>query len=966
MITLGSTQFLHLKLDRITNGQVVDSSGQSNHGTIQVAPAQQPTAPAQQPTAPAQQPTAPQIVPDTTLGSCLSLNGSNQYINLPAGSIPTGKEITVSFWAYGGDALPKNSAIIEATDANGLTTLSIRLPWSDSTVYFGCGNDGTSTDSITQAAQPTDFKGAWTYWAFTKSATNGTMYIYRNGFLWQSGTGKTKPLPASTMVRLGATVVGGNYYYPGQIAQVRIYNQALTVDAIMHDMEADQTALSSFRKSYPIDFRLYNDDQQDVIAITDDPAGQNLHLEISNASAQVINLLAPSNATASSSNYHFALKFRPGVLSSASQQTQLPFAVFAINSSQTQTTLTQAFQAFMASSQATSQPVSDAVRASAINTASVLQGALQQLGWSPGFHQDADGSVTVYFLSTKTDALQPGEKRTVIFPNLSASGTGGARGTRVELLYQQLTFGSDLTPVQGRRQIHLSVVNERGQKAIPLHVGFVGFNTILNDGITSNSLTLRITNVLENGVIALNTNSSAPSMFIFSFDVDKDWALGTTGQVSAIGITPNDLQNWIKPSVENQGESPQWTVTPKSSKTTLAAGEALQLTIDTIVSSSPSGQTNLYVRYENIPGYWDGQFVVPIEKTPLLARGSNVGIGTNNPDRPLSIIGSGGGSELISFKDATGATKWHINQNLQNVPSPGLNIVETGVFDGRLFIQKGGNVGISTTQPKARLEVNGSDYQLAVTNQQNHSWGLVNWTDDNLYFQYREAGVFKNNALRLDKNGNLTIDGTASISGAVSIGGTLSIGPHSLEQDVIVQTPTITPGALPRVLATPLSMLTITGDGGGRLATKTGLVLTWLSGQVLINGTFSAQTKNFLIDHPTKPDHNLVHACLEGPEAAVYYRGEAQLEHGRATIHLPDYFEALTRKAGRTVVLTPKGREPFLLSYEDIVDGTFRVYGTSSDGEFSWEVKAVRADVGRLEVEVRKEVDSRKEFSSQV
>jgi len=52
--------------------------------------------------------------------------------------------------------------------------------------------------------------------------------------------------------------------------------------------------------------------------------------------------------------------------------------------------------------------------------------------------------------------------------------------------------------------------------------------------------------------------------------------------------------------------------------------------------------------------------------------------------------------------------------------------------------------------------------------------------------------------------------------------------------------------------------------------------------------------------------------------------------------------------------LTAKGKEPFRLSCEDVKDGQFKVYGTSHNGEFFWEVKAVRADVDELRTEVPK------------
>jgi hypothetical protein len=113
-------------------------------------------------------------------------------------------------------------------------------------------------------------------------------------------------------------------------------------------------------------------------------------------------------------------------------------------------------------------------------------------------------------------------------------------------------------------------------------------------------------------------------------------------------------------------------------------------------------------------------------------------------------------------------------------------------------------------------------------------------------------------------------------------------------------------------------------------------------------------TKNFNIPHPAKPGYRLVHSAIEGPEAGVYYRGEATLINGEATVTLPEYFEALTRLEGRTVQLTCKnGWSPLFIDGE-IVNGKFKVRTTGNGNlnqVFHWEVKAIRSDLPALEVE---------------
>jgi hypothetical protein len=47
------------------------------------------------------------------------------------------------------------------------------------------------------------------------------------------------------------------------------------------------------------------------------------------------------------------------------------------------------------------------------------------------------------------------------------------------------------------------------------------------------------------------------------------------------------------------------------------------------------------------------------------------------------------------------------------------------------------------------------------------------------------------------------------------------------------------------------------------------------AGDMTVRGTLNAPVKNFSVPHPLDPDHlQFVHGCIEGPEYAVFYRGQ--------------------------------------------------------------------------------------------
>ena len=103
-------------------------------------------------------------------------------------------------------------------------------------------------------------------------------------------------------------------------------------------------------------------------------------------------------------------------------------------------------------------------------------------------------------------------------------------------------------------------------------------------------------------------------------------------------------------------------------------------------------------------------------------------------------------------------------------------------------------------------------------------------------------------------------------------------------------------------------------------------------------------TKTFVINHPKDASKYLVHACLEGPEAGVYYRGTgtiAELETS-VIVELPDYVDALA--VDLTVQVTPIYNGAVrVLNASCVSNNKFTVYGDS--GDFWWHVYGRRASV---------------------
>lgn len=107
-------------------------------------------------------------------------------------------------------------------------------------------------------------------------------------------------------------------------------------------------------------------------------------------------------------------------------------------------------------------------------------------------------------------------------------------------------------------------------------------------------------------------------------------------------------------------------------------------------------------------------------------------------------------------------------------------------------------------------------------------------------------------------------------------------------------------------------------------------------------------TKTFVIDHPNHQDKYLVHACLEGPEAGVYYRGKGEITNGEETIiYLPEYTKYFTDFTIDITSIGKYNKTIYSVSEVEQIEETgnlkFSVYG--SNGSFFWKVFGKRQEI---------------------
>jgi hypothetical protein len=527
------------------------------------------------------------------------------------------------------------------------------------------------------------------------------------------------------------------------------------------------------RASYAISFNLLNSDGYSVLGIFDKQKGQTSTLEIINSSRRNLRLKNLNATAASADKHHFELKFRPGTLNAETL---------------------------------------DQITADA--------GAAK---WVISKAPTPDGCISFYLLSTNPGLLESGNVTTLKLNKLNADSRGGARGTKVELKWKagSLEYVADATAPQedlvaGHRVKHMDIVSQRGEQHIPLHVGFVGTNQVLNNG-TANALTLRITNVLKAGEASISLvppkQEDQSTEFVFSFEnSNKEWTLGT---VTAITMESKAPGKEFKVTPDPQASPPVWTLIPEK-LITLAPGDSVDIKINNVRTTSQPGPATLTLHYKNIPGYWDGDFVCVIEKSPLVYASTGVGIGVTEPKAQLDVKGQVRSERLSAFvPDKTGKGSvtpsdglhvvgdtllgalpsqikcvdddhrlifdndyLELKERKNIVFSPGSNVSDATKKTPHHVMLANGNVGIGVENPEKHLHVAGAgDQEIMI--QSTDADGGLKWT---LQSSAQESGgrfeIINRSAMRncltILKDGKVGI-GTVDPKAKLEINGDLRV-----------------------------------------------------------------------------------------------------------------------------------------------------------------------------------------------
>ena len=169
-------------------------------------------------------------------GGSLSFDGSNDYINCGSNSSLGLSALTLSAWVKASADVSNYRAIIADESPNGAPwNYRLYIVQGSGVVTFDVYGGGYSGVSSTYPIN----NNQWCHVCAVRTSPGGTQNLYINGILNNSGSDGTTISTLANVVWIGQSPYNnGAYPFNGNIAQVQIYNRALTPQEIQQNFNA--------------------------------------------------------------------------------------------------------------------------------------------------------------------------------------------------------------------------------------------------------------------------------------------------------------------------------------------------------------------------------------------------------------------------------------------------------------------------------------------------------------------------------------------------------------------------------------------------------------------------------------------------------------------------------------------------------------------------------------------------------
>jgi hypothetical protein len=193
-----------------------DISGNSNNGTLNNSPTY------------------------ASIGA-ITFNGTSQYADItnpPSLNLGTG-DYSISGWIYITQSVTATGRILTFSTAS--YTLAGDILIDTTSVLKFSSRDGTGTDNLALVSITSADQNKWLFFTAIRSAKTPVIYLY-DGSTVRTNTGTASAtvmdLTTPTLVRLAMRPASSIHYFGGSIAQLQIYNRALTSDEVAQNFNA--------------------------------------------------------------------------------------------------------------------------------------------------------------------------------------------------------------------------------------------------------------------------------------------------------------------------------------------------------------------------------------------------------------------------------------------------------------------------------------------------------------------------------------------------------------------------------------------------------------------------------------------------------------------------------------------------------------------------------------------------------